>query len=150
MITLFDNFKFYKNGLNITYSAVVLDQNSKNLLLSTFIYSNPDYLDWIKLADHMTICLGELPEHVKRYWLDEEITLKAIEIGVSDKAIAVKVDGFFNISKNFEQDDEIVRFPHVTIAINSFDAKPVDSNNITNWQIIEPLKLKGIIKEVLR
>ena len=150
MITLFDNFKFYKKGLNITYSAVVLDKESKDLLLSTFIYSNPDYSDWIKFADHMTICLGELPEHVKRYWLDEEIKLKATEIGISDKAIAVKVDGFFNISKNFEENDEIVKFPHITIAINPFGAKPVDSNNITNWKIIQPLKLKGIIKEVLR
>jgi hypothetical protein len=148
MIKQFEKFNFYKKGLSITYSAVILDQESRNLLLSTFIYPNPEYTDWFKIAHHFTICLGELPEHLKRYWLDEEVTLTATEIGFSDKAIAVKVSGFFNISKPEFEDD--IKIPHITLAINPFDAKPVDSNFITDWKPIKPIKLRGIIKEVMR
>jgi hypothetical protein len=151
MITLFENFKFYKKGLNITYSGVILDVKSKNRLLTNFIYKDADFAGWKILADHMTICMGELPEHIKRYWLDEEVELIATELGISDKAIAVKVEGFFNIIKSTKDlDDDIVRFPHITLAINPIDAKPADSNFITNWQVIEPLKLKGTVQEIKR
>ena len=149
MITIFEKyFKFYKNGLPITYSAVVLDKESKNLLLSKFIYPNPDFSDWIKFADHMTICMGNLPEHLKLYWLDEEVTLSVREIGVSDKAIAVKVDGFFTISKPNDLDDDGPKYQHITLAINPFDAKPKDSNKITEWQKTDRLKLRGVVKEI--
>lgn len=148
MITIFEYFKSYKKGLSITYSGIVLEPESSNLLLQKFIYPYPEYLDWKKRAHHMTICMGELPEHMKRYWLDEDIILTATELGKSDKAIAVKVDGFFNISKPTDEDDEIVKFPHITLAINPIDAKPVDSNFITNWEKIEPIQLRGNIQEI--
>jgi len=145
MIILFDNFKFYKKGLNIAYSGVIIDSKSKELLLSTFIYPNSNFSDWIKISHHLTICMGELPEHLKRYWLDEKVILTATHIGISDKAVAVKISEFFNISK---WDDEENRFPHITLAINPIDAKPVDSNKIVDWQEIKPLKLKGVVKEI--
>jgi hypothetical protein len=146
MITLFE--KFYKKGLSITYSAVVLDNKSKELLLSTFIYPDPEFSEWKKFGDHLTICIGELPEHLKRYWLDEKITLTATAIGISDKAVAVKVDGFFNLSKNSDVTPEELKVPHITLAINPFEGKPVDSNYITNWKSIEPVILTGVIKEI--
>ena len=37
MIKIFEDFKFYKTGDNISYSAVVLDEKSKHKLLSTLI-----------------------------------------------------------------------------------------------------------------
>ena len=148
MITLFDNFKFYKKGLNITYSGVILTPESRNLLLSTFVYPNSEFNDWLKISHHMTICLGELPEHLKKYWLDEEITLTVTEIGISDKAIAVKDDGFFIISKSSDLEDEMVKFPHITLAINPFDAKPVDSNKIVDWSPVDNLKISGVVKEI--
>jgi len=144
MITLFEHF--YKKGLSITYSGIILDDESRNLLLSTFIYPNPDFSDWIKIAHHSTICLGELPEHMKRYWLDEEITLTVRELGISDKAVAVKVTGFYTISKpSVEEGPE---FQHITLAINPIDAKPADSNRIEDWQTVTPLKLRGVLKEI--
>ena len=126
----------------------MLNNNSRELLLSTFIYSNPDFSNWIKIADHLTICMGELPEHLKRYWLDEEITLIATHIGVSDNAVAVKVNGYFIISKNTDLENDGPKFAHITLAINPIDAKPADSNKIINWIEIDPLELKGIIKEI--
>ena len=94
----------------------------------------------------MTICLGGLPEHIKRYWLDEEVTLTVTEFGTSDKAVAVKVTGFFNIDKPELTDGP--SFPHITLAINPIDAKPADSNRIVDWQIIDPLIVKGIVTEI--
>lgn len=144
MITVFEHF--YKNNTPIVYSSIVLDSYSKYILLSKFIYNDSDYSDWIKICDHMTICLGELPEHIKRYWLDEEITLITTELGISEKAIAVKVKGFFNIEKPNTINGP--KFPHITLAINSINGKPVDSNYIENWQIIEPIKIKGVVTEI--
>jgi hypothetical protein len=147
MIKFFEFFKFYKKGLNITYSAVVLDQDSIDLLLSTFVYPNPEISNWKIVCDHMTICMGELPEHLKRYWLGEEVTITARKIGISDKSVAVKVTGFFHLQKS-DSEDDLARFPHVTLAINPIDAKPVDSNYITEWKDIKPLKLRGMVKEI--
>ena len=146
MITLFEDFKFYKTGTPIVYSSIVLDSYSKDLLLSKFIYNDSIYSSWIKICDHMTICLGGLPEHIKRYWLDEEVTLTVTEFGTSDKAVAVKVTGFFNIDKPELTDGP--SFPHITLAINPIDAKPADSNRIVDWQIIDPLIVKGIVTEI--
>ena len=146
MITLFENFKFYKTGQPIAYSAIVLDKKSRELLLSKYIYPNPEYVDWIKICDHMTICLGELPEHIKMYWLNEEVTLTAFELGISDKSVAVKVTGFFNINKLNIDDGPL--FQHITLAINPYDAKPKDSNYIENWQPISHLKINGVVKEI--
>lgn len=148
MIKLFDKFRFYKKGVKAAYSAVVLDNESRNLLLSTFIYTVPEYSNWIKFADHMTICMGELPEHLKRYWLDEEVSLTVTELGISDKAVAVKVIGGFIISKKNDDVGRGADFPHITLAINPIDGKPSDSNKITDWTKVEKIRLQGIIKEV--
>jgi len=148
MLTKFENFKFYKKGLPITYSGVILDDESKDKLLSTFVYPNPEFDEWIKIAHHMTICLGELPEHLKRYWLDEEVTLTANEIGINDKVIAVKVTGFFTISKPNNLEGEGPKFQHVTLAINPIDGTPSMSNDIEHWEKIDPIKIRGIVKEI--
>jgi len=146
MIKIFENF--YKKGLNITYSAIVLDKESKNLLLSTFIYNNPNFNDWIKLAHHMTICMGELPEHLKRYWLGEDVTLTVTDIGISDKVVAVKVSGFFNIYKANISEEDGIKFTHITLAVNPVNGKPVDSNRIDSWEKIKPLKIRGTVSEI--
>lgn len=149
MITLFEKYRFYKKGLNIAYSAVILDNKYKNELLATFIYPDPVYSNWTKIAHHMTICLGELPEHLKRYWLGEEITLTATEIGYSDKAVAVKVTGHFSISKKNQNDGFGPNFEHITLAINPLDGNPSDSNSINNWEKIPPIKLIGKVEEII-
>ena len=142
----FEKFKFYKlNNKKVSYAAVVLDSESHNLLLSTFVYPNPEFSDWIKIAHHLTICLRELPEHLKKYWLDEEVSLTVTHLGVSDKAIAVKVTGFYTL---VDSKDAVLKFPHITLAINPFDAKPLDSNLITDWQPVQHLKLNGVVKEI--
>ena len=146
ILNTFEKFKFYKLGnKKVSYAAVVIDDESRNLLLSTFVYPNPEFSDWIKIAHHMTICLRELPEHLKKYWLDEEVALTVTELGVSDKAIAVKVTGFYTL---VDSKDSILKLQHITLAINPFDAKPLDSNLITDWKPVEHFKINGTVKEI--
>ena len=146
ILKTFEKFKFYKLGnKKVSYAAVVIDDESRNSLLSTFVYPNPEFSDWIKIAHHMTICLRELPEHLKKYWLDEEVALTVTELGVSDKAIAVKVTGFYTL---VDSKDSILKLQHITLAINPFDAKPLDSNLITDWKPVDHFKINGIVKEI--
>ena len=74
----------------ISYSAVVLDDASHTKLLQEFADIIPN--DWKKYAHHQTINMGELNPEYERY-LGMKITLRAVKFGISDKAIAVQVEG---------------------------------------------------------
>lgn len=139
----------------MSYSAVVLDETSQQKLKDFALDPDTDVKvnsirlpihvrdnGWKVYCHHMTINMGPLPEHLKSY-LDSEQKLEAIAIGVSDKAVAVKVIGTMaGHSKN--------DIPHVTIAVNVPNGgKPVDSNKIVKWVKLEnPIKLSGIVKEL--
>lgn len=139
----------------MSYSAVVLDEPSQQRLKDfalepeTNVKVNSIRLPihvrdngWKVYCHHMTINMGPLPEHLKSY-LDSDQKLEAIAIGVSDKAVAVRVIGTMaGHSKN--------DIPHITIAVNvKGGGKPVDSNKITQWTRLEkPIKLSGVVKEV--
>jgi hypothetical protein len=121
----------------VSYSAVVLNESSKKRLLNLFSGMIPE--GWEKIAHHMTICLGELPENLKDR-IGEKVQLSVVGVGMSDKALAVKVDGF--PSKN--------NIPHVTVAIDRKNgAKPVDSNKIERWADFGgEIYLTGQVEEV--
>ena len=88
----------------ILYSAVVLDDVSHRKLLDTFADLIPE--GWKDYAHHMTIVFKSgLPEEQKGD-IGKEFTLTAKEIGVSEDAIAVSVEGYPS-----EKDK-----PHITIA----------------------------------
>lgn len=118
----------------IHYSAVVLTDTSRMILLETFDEDIP--MDWKKIAHHMTIVFGE--EVPNKHDLGKEVELTVTEFGVSDMAIAVKVIGY--PSKN--------AIPHVTLAVNPDGGKPVMSNQITDWYTVEPLKIFGVVSEI--
>ena len=130
------------------YSAILLDEKSQ-LKLEKFaedIKVNGVRLPmlvrdngWKMYNHHMTISMGSLPEHLKQY-LDTIQKLEVTHIGVSDKAVAVRVVGFE--SKN--------KIPHITLAVNiKGGAKPVMSNEIKDWTPVEsPIKLSGEVKEL--
>jgi hypothetical protein len=130
------------------YSAVLLDEKSQLKLekLAEDIKVNGVRVPmlvrdsgWKMYCHHMTICMGPLPEHLKQY-LGTPQKLEVTHIGVSDKAVAVRVIGFD--SKN--------KIPHVTVAVNTAGGgKPFDSNKITEWTAIETaIKLNGEVKEL--
>lgn len=118
------------------FASLILDDSSKSKLLSSVSKYIPE--GWKVIAHHMTINFGKgLPEDLKGD-LGKTKSITAREIGISEMAIAVKVDGY-------PSDNEI---PHVTIAINPNGGKPVMSNDITDWKPLEaPISLNGVVSE---
>jgi sulfur carrier protein ThiS len=138
MLKTYEHFIGFRD---IEYSAIMLDNKSKELLLSTFKDIIPN--GWIIQSDHMTICLGELPT-IYRDYRGEEVKLTVTHLGISDKSIAVKVNGFFVINRKDVGYDE--RKQHITIAFNP-KYGPKYSNEIEEWKKIIPFKVKGVVEE---
>ena len=65
-----------------------------------------------------------------------------MEVGLDDKALAVKVSGYLGKTNN--------AYPHITIAINrAGGAKPKDSNAIKNWEEVDDgITLNGTIQNL--
>lgn len=114
----------------ISYTAIVLSDRSKDRLKKALGDLIPD--GWEEIIHHMTVNMGEAnPEHIK--FLNFPINLFATHIGLTDKAIAVAVEGFDSNNKT----------PHITLAVNRKDGgKPVHSNEIKEWK---PLRKKIMI-----
>jgi hypothetical protein len=117
------------------WSAVIIDEASRNLLLSTYNSQIPQ--GWEKIAHHMTINpFGLVNDEGK------QVTLKVIAVGLNDKALAVKVSGYDGKTNN--------NFAHITIAINrAGGAKPKDSNDIKNWTNVDNgIIIKGTVQNL--
>lgn len=121
-----------------TYVGVFLDGNSKGLLqkLRTFV---PE--DWVWYGDHMSIkYIGKMypedfPEPYNELALSQKpVKLTVTHVGISDEAIAVKVEGY-------PVEGQI---PHITLA-TPMGGSPRASKNITNWKKIKPFTLHGTI-----
>jgi hypothetical protein len=125
-----------ENVDKVLYSAVVLDEKSRNILLERFKSVIPN--DWKTIAHHMTIAFGKGVDNPED--LGQEVTLKVIELGISDMAIAARVEGY--PSKN--------EVPHITLAINPNGGKPIMSNQITNWTPVQHLNIYGKITNITK
>lgn len=123
----------YTNS-DIEYSAVVLDAASKTKLLDMMHDKIPQ--DWNIIAHHMTISFGKGVKNKED--LGKQVTLTVTEIGKSDMALAVKVEGYPSDNK----------IPHITVAINPEGGKPVMSNDITKWQSVKPFILMGVVTDI--
>jgi hypothetical protein len=131
------------------YSAVVLDEKSQKKLTEWALKNVkvngvrlPILVEregWKMYCHHMTIQYPGIPEFVKQF-VESKQSLEAIALGISDKAIAVRVIGFHSENK----------ISHITIAVNTrMGGKPMMSNDITNWTKIEkPVTLSGVVKEI--
>jgi len=135
------------------YTAVVLDEKShlklvkwaddnikvNGVRLPILVRDN----GWEMICHHMTINMGKALPQIEAY-LGTKQKLDITHYGISDKAIAVRVVGFY------VDPGEINRKPHITVAVNRRDGgKPVDSNKITNWIPVDGLvTLSGEVKEV--
>ena len=120
----------------VLYSAVVLDKQSHDTLLNVFSDMIPP--DWKPFAHHMTIAFGKGVENEAD--LGREVELSVTDIGISDMAIAVKVEGY--PSKN--------AIPHITLAINPDGGKPKDSNLIKEWFETKEITIKGVVSNIKR
>lgn len=125
----------------ISYSGVILKENSRRRLLSYFEKIIPK--DWKVLAHHMTIQMGEIDPKYERY-IGLPIKLLVIDYAFNDRVICAGVESPGIKSKN--------KKPHITIAINEkAGAKPKESNDIPLDEF-KPLRRKlfltGVIEEV--
>jgi len=121
----------------VLYSAVVLDEASIEIIKEKVVIPK----DFLFMAHHCTIVLGELPEDWKGR-IGEEVSLNCDSIGMTDKALALKVSNFKRLMSGTT---------HITVAINEVNGgKPKDSNLITDWSFKLPtgLILTGTIQEV--
>jgi hypothetical protein len=125
----------YKQS-DVLYSAVVLDQASKNYILDIFADRIPK--GWGPIAHHMTIVFGKGIKDKAE--LGKDVVLTATELGISDMAMAVKVSGYESVNK----------IPHITIAVNPDGGKAVMSNDITKWQPIKRFIVTGKVTEIKR
>lgn len=121
----------------VSYSAVVLDERSRERLLRKFEELIPK--DWEILAHHMTINMGELNPEFERY-LSMPVKLEAIDFAMDDKVAAIGVKGFH--SQNAK--------PHITLAVNRNNGgKPVMSNKLTDWELLKrPYSISGKVEEI--
>ena len=139
-------FGILMSSPSISYSAVVLDQSSRNFLLSKVSQHIPS--GWTIKADHMTITLGPIV-HQKGKWdlsaqypIGSVFSLKVIAIRMGDRAIAVEIelpDGY--ITRN--------AYPHITIAINTaVGAQAKESNDLKVSTKLESFHLSGLVQEI--
>lgn len=83
--------------------------------------------DWKKYCDHMTLVFNHNNDHTESLaqfyekFLGDTVSLRSTSVGISERAIALGID---YITDN--------KHSHVTVTIHP-NAKPVESNNITNW-----------------
>ena len=84
--------------------------------------------DWKIYGDHMTLVFNDKSEKAQEdaefyeeQLVGKDVSLRVTHVGVSDRAVALGVD--------YQTANE---HSHITIAIAP-DAKPVESNDITNW-----------------
>lgn len=132
----------------ILYSAVMLGQASLTKLLQiagNYPAEIPE--NWVMgrlengqtkyFCDHMTICLGPLKDKTN---IGKEVTLTVTHVGLSDMAMAFKVEGYETKNEN----------PHITLAVNPNGGAPKMSNEITKWQNVKSFLVKGVVTEVSR
>ena len=136
--------------MNISYSAIVLDENSRANLLGRLSDAIPN--GWEIVAHHMTITMGPLVhprgkhDFSKVYPAGTTIDLPVTAVGQDKRAMAVQVMAPALISKK-------TKFPHITIAVNRADGgKPFHSNKIPleNFEDISKwgLVLRGVVTEI--
>jgi hypothetical protein len=126
---------------NISYSAVILNDDSRNLLLKVFKAMIPE--GWEIVAHHMTIKLGALDPDTqpkKDFETGKAIQLNVEDYAINDKVMAVGVSGY--------ETDNVKA--HITLAVNKkTGGKPVMSNQLTDWKKLGfPITLTGYVAEI--
>ena len=133
---------------NFHYFGLFLSTNTKNVLMDG-LTDNIDYNIALGVADrifidHCTLLHKsqlEGNEELQSYLesnLGKSISIKLEAIGISNKAMAFKVEGVDNICAN--------EVPHITIATFR-GGTPVDSNKIINWTCIEPVVITAKLEK---
>lgn len=124
----------------VQYSAVVIEDPTEEQKVKDLAAQYVPAEGWtIPYHYHMTIGQGPIPQSLElRGDLNKEVELTINMIGMSDKAIAFGTFGYY--SRN--------EMPHITIAFNKNGGMPADSKEIQDWKQINPIKVKGVVREL--
>jgi hypothetical protein len=135
------------------YIGLFLTKRSKALLNYWLSHKCPEIVyekyDWDKVTmylDHCTLLHKSqhnpvLEERLLNLidYMRDTASVTITDIGYSNKALAFKVDLTAFICAN--------KIPHITICTFN-GGKPADSNNITEWVEIKPIKVAVYFKKV--
>jgi predicted kinase len=129
---------FRSDPEKVLYSAVILNKESQAKLLDLFVSKLP--FSWEGLGHHMTIAFGKGVEDKSD--LGKEVELTVTALGMSDTAMAVRVEGYPTTNK----------IPHITVAVNTANGgTPAMSKDISDWGLLDlgyTLKLYGTVTDV--
>jgi hypothetical protein len=122
----------------MSYTALVLDNPSHQLLLSKF----PNIpADWTKYAHHMTINMGPAASGPAASMVGQQGVVKVVSFAQDERVLAVGVESLVP-SKNAQK--------HITVAVNrNAGGKPFHSNELGNWTTMPSFELRGIILELI-
>ena len=122
----------------MSYTALVLDKDSRDKLISRFKDDIPE--GWKVIAHHMTINMGDAEDGPAENMVGDEAPLTVKTFAKDDLVIAAGVVSPVP-SKNGVK--------HVTLAVNEKEGgKPFFSNKLKDWNSVAPLVLKGLVKVV--
>ena len=145
MKLILENWNKFLNEQHISYSGVVLDEESKQKLLALEIPEG-----WEPVAHHMTITMGSLihkkgkHDFSEAYQIGSVVELPVVAVGRDERAMAVQVQAPGEINKK-------IPFPHITVAVNrAGGGKPFHSNKIPqeNFEPLSGIALTGTVEEV--
>jgi len=125
-----------ENESYVSYTALVLHPGERDKLIQHVQAMIPD--GWDVKSDHMTTNLRSASEGPASDFIGQEAKVTAKAIGSNQKVMAVAVDSEVP-SKNAVK--------HITIA-TAPGAQSQESNNLTDWNPMTPLTIRGIVKEV--
>lgn len=128
------------------YIGLVLNENSHDLLVNvtTNLINNLDNVSNYKIfCHHMTVAFKTMFDDDILNYLNNnkgnKYRITATHVGMSDKAIALKVETDCPSYNNIK---------HITLATIN-DGKPKDSNDITNWiKLYNNINLVGYLEGV--
>lgn len=120
----------------ILYTGLFLDQSSKGKLFNITKEIIDDVWPSAKInmfCDHMTsMFYTNIDEDMLKWMSDryeQRYEVKATHIGYTDKALAIRIETEVPSTNAVK---------HITLATNvDNNGKPVDSNDITNWEPLE-------------
>lgn len=161
-----------KSSKKIKYTAIVLNESSRKLLLKKLKKYFDERMSWeyYKVKDqnsndisphHMTLGLKKLkdlknehPTYNKYIKYNnkgkkKKYTLIATHIGITNFVMAVKISG--HILYNIDNKGNITKkTPHITLAVNRKNrGKPMMSNHIEKWEKLnKKIILEGYLEEI--
>jgi hypothetical protein len=145
-----------------SYTAVVLDEKSRSLLLETFVTEIASLEDDFQfkternepLIHHVTVNLGCFDPILNENLLGQEITMEVISFAYDSKVAAfgikTELSGYGGSKFGSPSVYSVNQIPHITVAINPKEnGSPYDSNKLKEWKSThKSVEIRGIFREV--